>query len=121
MEKIVYLPDSYQPNDSKREVQRAMSRREAGLPEAAFVFCSFNTSHKLNPDTFEAWSRILLACPGSVLWLLQDNAVVVGNLRREAVRGVDPSRLASLATAEHLARTRLADLFLDAAMSSISS
>ncbi len=118
VEKIVYLPDSYQPNDSKREIgERAMSRREAGLPEAAFVFCSFNTNYKLNPDTFEAWSRILLACPGSVLWLLQDNAVVVGNLRREAAaRGVDPSRLVfakRIATAEHLARTRLADLFLD--------
>jgi protein O-GlcNAc transferase len=118
VEKIIYLPDSYQPNDSKREVaERAISRREAGLPEAAFVFCCFNTDFKFNPDTFEAWSRILLACPGSVLWLLQDNAVVVGNLRKvAAARGVDPSRLIfakRVVAAEHLARTRLADLFLD--------
>jgi protein O-GlcNAc transferase len=118
VEKIVYLPDSYQPNDSKREIgERAMSRREAGLPDAAFVFCSFNTNYKLNPDTFDAWARILLACPGSVLWLLQDNAVVAGALKKEAAaRGVDPSRLIfakRIAPAEHLARTRLADLFLD--------
>ena len=117
-EKIVYLPDSYQPNDSKREVaKRAISRREAGLPDSAFVFCCFNSNFKLNPDTFEAWSRILLACPGSVLWLLQDNVVVVGDLKKEAAaRGVDPSRLVFakwVPAAEHLARNRLADLFLD--------
>ncbi len=117
-EKIVYLPDSYQANDSKREIsERAISRREAGLPEAAFVFCCFNTNVKLNPDTFDAWSRILLACPGSVLWLLQDNVVVIGNLKKEAAaRGVDPSRFVfakRVAPPEHLARHRLADLFLD--------
>jgi len=118
VEKIVYLPDSYQPNDSKRAVgERAISRRQTGLPEEAFVFCSFNTNYKLNPDTFDAWTRILLGCPGSVLWLLQDNAVVVGNLRKEATaRGVDPSRLVfagRVAPAQHTARIRLADLFLD--------
>ena len=118
VEKIVYLPVSYQPNDSKREIAEAStSRREAGLPEAAFVFCSFNTNFKFNPDTFEAWSRILLACPGSVLWLLQDNAIVAGNLKKEAAaRGVDPSRLIfakRVRSEEHLARNRLADLFLD--------
>ncbi len=118
VEKIVYLPDSYQPNDSRRQIgERAMSRREARLPDGAFVFCSFNTNYKLNPDTFDTWARILRACPGAVLWLLQDNATVVGALKREAAaRGVDPSRLVfakRVAAAEHLARNRLADLFLD--------
>jgi protein O-GlcNAc transferase len=118
VEKIIYLPDSYQPNDSKRAIgERALSRREFGLPDDAFVFCNFNTGYKLNPDTFDAWSRILLGSPGSVLWLLQDNATVVGNLRKEAAaRGVDPSRLIfakRTEPAEHLARNRLADLFLD--------
>jgi protein O-GlcNAc transferase len=118
VEKIVYLPDSYQPNDSKRAIgERARSRREFGLPNEAFVFCNFNTSYKLNPDTFDAWSHILLGCPGSVLWLLQDNATVVGNVKKEAAaRGVDPSRLVfakRVESADHLARNRLADLFLD--------
>ena len=117
-EKIVYLPDSYQPNDSKRVVgEREFSRREAGLPDSAFVFCCFSNNIKLSPDTFDCWARILLACPGSVLWLLQDNAVVVGNLRKAvAARGVDPSRLIfakRIEPSEHLARNRLADLFLD--------
>jgi protein O-GlcNAc transferase len=118
VEKLVYLPDSYQPNDSKRVIGgRAISRRESGLLDHTFVFCNFNTSYKLNPDTFDAWSRILLGCPGSVLWLLQDNAIVVGNLRKEAAaRGVDPNRLIfakRIEAAEHLSRNRLANLFLD--------
>jgi predicted O-linked N-acetylglucosamine transferase (SPINDLY family) len=118
VEKIAYLPDSYQPNDSKREIgERAISRREAELPDGAFVFCSFNTNYKLNPDTFDVWTRVLVACPGSVLWLLQDTPVVVGNLKKAAAaRGVDPSRLIfakRTGAAQHLARNRLADLFLD--------
>jgi predicted O-linked N-acetylglucosamine transferase (SPINDLY family) len=118
VEKIVYLPDCYQPNDSKREIAaRSISRRETDLPDEAFVFCCFNGNRKLNPDVFDAWSRILSATPGSVLWLVQDSAAAIGNLKREAeARGVDPSRLVlakKIATADHLARHRLADLFLD--------
>ena len=44
-EKIVYLPDSYQPNDSTRVISdRTMSRDEFGLPDDAFVFCCFNNN-----------------------------------------------------------------------------
>jgi predicted O-linked N-acetylglucosamine transferase (SPINDLY family) len=118
LEKIVYLPDSCQPNDSRREIAaRPMRRGEMGLPEEGFVFCCFNRSLKLNPETLDGWSRILLASPGSILWLLQDNVAAVGNLRNEAsARGLDPSRLIfanSVSLDEHLARHRLADLFLD--------
>jgi len=117
-EKIAYLPDCYQPNDSKREIAaRSISRREAGLPDGAFVFCCFNLNFKLNPDTFDEWSRILSATPGSVLWLIQDSATAIGNLKREAeARGVDPARLTfakKIPMPEHLSRHRLADLFLD--------
>jgi len=52
-----------------------------------------------------------------VLWLLRENVVAEGNLQREAkARGVDPARLVfadRMPVAEHLARHRLADLFLD--------
>jgi predicted O-linked N-acetylglucosamine transferase (SPINDLY family) len=118
VEKIVCLPGCYQPNDSKREIAaRSISRREAGLPDEAFVFCCFNGNRKLGPDVFDAWSRILSATPGSVLWLVQDSAAAIGNLKREAeARGVDPSRLIlakKIPSPEHLSRHRLADLFLD--------
>lgn len=117
-EKIVTLPDSYQPNDAKRAISgRRPSRAEAGLPEQGFVFCSFNNSYKLTPALFDIWMRLLKAVDGSVLWLLDTNPPAVRNLRREAAaRGLAPERLVFgpfLPMEEHLARLSLADLFLD--------
>src|SRR5262249_42315050 len=90
---------------------------DAGLPDSGFVFCCFNNSYKILPDTFAIWMRLLKAVEGSVLWLLEDNPTAAKNLRREAdARGVDPTRLIFAPRApldEHLARHRLADLFLD--------
>jgi predicted O-linked N-acetylglucosamine transferase (SPINDLY family) len=87
------------------------------LPESGFVFCCFNNSYKIARSTFESWMRLLLAVPGSVLWLLRDNPVAERNLRREAAaQGVDPERLIfadRCSLDAHLARHRLADLFLD--------
>lgn len=117
-EKIVYLPHSYLPNDSTRSIDAAPAREEAGLPPEVFVFCCFNTSYKIMPQTFSSWMRILARVERSVLWLAQNNPVAVGNLQREArSRGIDPSRLIFAnripAPSRHLARLRLADLFLD--------
>lgn len=118
-EKAVYLPDTCQPNDSKRPAAgRAPSRGEAGLPERGFVFCSFNTSYKFRPAVFDVWMRLLLKIEDSVLWLSSGNATVIGNLQSEArARGVDPARLIFARRIDrmedHLARQGLADLFLD--------
>ena len=117
-EKIVHLPDCYQVNDSKRKIaERSPTRQEAGLPEKAFVFCCFNNNWKITPEVFSVWMRLLHAIEGSVLWLLGDNASAERNLRREAqARGIDPARIVfagRLPLADHLARHRLADLFLD--------
>jgi predicted O-linked N-acetylglucosamine transferase (SPINDLY family) len=61
--------------------------------------------------------RILKKTPGSVLWLFEDNATAVDNLRHEARNsGVDEERLVfarRMPLAEHLARHRLVDLFID--------
>lgn len=117
-EKIVSLPDSYQVNDAARSISpREFSRADAGLPEKGFVFCCFNNNYKISPDVFQAWMRLLKGTPGSVLWLLEDNSDASRNLRSEANRsGVAPERLVfarRLPVDEHLARQRLADLFLD--------
>jgi predicted O-linked N-acetylglucosamine transferase (SPINDLY family) len=117
-EKVVYLPHTYQPNDSRRFMpKRTPSRTEMGLPESGFVFCCFNKMRKITAPVFEAWMRLLHACPTCVLWLLADNLEGMNNLRREAdARGVVPSRLVFAARTsldEHLARHHLADLFLD--------
>ena len=117
-ERIVHLPDCYQPNDSKRTIaDRTGTRREARLPDDGFVFCCFNNNYKITAPMFDIWMRLLDAVPGSVLWLLRDNDAAQANLRRQALaRGVAPERLvfADRVTLDvHLARHRLVDLFLD--------
>jgi protein O-GlcNAc transferase len=117
-EKIVWLPDSYQANDDRRPSSDGpTSRSDHGLPEEAFVFCCFNDDYKITPSVFSSWMRILKAVDDSVLWLFEENPQAARNLQREALaRGVAPMRLVfarHLPHAEHLARQRCADLFLD--------
>lgn len=117
-EKVVYLPDSYQANDSRRVMaDRTPSRAEAGLPEQGFVFCSFNNSYKIGPAVFGAWMLLLGKVEGSVLWLADSGSTAVRNLRTEAAeRGIAPARLVfapKIGHADYLARHRLADLALD--------
>lgn len=116
-ERLVYLPDTYQPNSFRPVSEITPSRTECGLPENAFVFCCFNQTYKITPAVFDVWMRILRRSPASVLWLLKPDEETASNLRHEAAaRGVDPARLAfapKVCQAEHLARHRRADLFLD--------
>ena len=118
IEKIAYLPNSYQANDDKRKISDSkFSRAQLGIPEDAFVFACFNNNYKITPAIFDSWMRILSHTPGSVLWLLADNPKAMDNLIREAAaRGIDCLRLIfanRLPISEHLARHGLADLFLD--------
>jgi protein O-GlcNAc transferase len=117
-EAIVYLPECFQANDDRRPIsEREVSRAREGLPEDAFVFCSSNNTHKLNPPMFDIWMRLLGLVPGSVLWLLGPAAAAVDNLRGEATaRGIDATRLVfaeRVPYAEHLGRLKLSDLALD--------
>ncbi len=109
---------SYQVNDDRgRPMASVPSRAEAGLPETGFVFCNFNQSYKLTPDSFAAWMRILKRVPGSVLWLLEEVAPFAENVAAHARRhGIAPERIIfapHLPPPQHLARLSLADLFLD--------
>lgn len=117
-EKVIYLPHSYQPNDRARKIaEETPSRTELGLPPDGFVFCCFNSSFKITPSIFDVWMRLLAQVDGGVLWLLGTNNIAEQNLRSEASqRGVSPDRLIfspNIELAQHLARHRLADLFLD--------
>src|SRR5665213_2582885 len=116
-EKVVRLPDSYQINDSQRPHPVPQPRAAHGLKDGDFVFCHFNYAYKILPAMFAQWLRLLRAVPGSVLWLLESNALFAANLRAEAARaGVDPARLIfapQLENRPHLARLMLGDLFLD--------
>lgn len=118
IEKVAYVSGCYLVNDSNRKISdKPISRTSVGLPEDAFVFACFNNNYKILPSTFESWVRIIKSVPNSVLWLLEDNPTAARNLRMEAEnRHLDPRRLVfakRIQPNEHLARHRLADLFLD--------
>jgi protein O-GlcNAc transferase len=122
-EKIAYLPNSYLANrisggPGRGAAEHAMTREDFGLPRNGVVFCCFNSSYKITPETFDAWARILRRVDGSVLWLAEGNSWAMDNLRREAVRRQVPAERLIFAkrlqsSSQHLARQGLADLFLD--------
>ncbi|MEJ0036265.1 MAG: tetratricopeptide repeat protein [Gammaproteobacteria bacterium] len=118
-ERLVRLPHSYMPIDTKWGAsEHTPTRQSEGLPEQGFVFCAFTTHYKITPAVFDVWMRLLSQIESSVLWLQGANEVAERNLEAFAAeRGVDPSRLIfairTPGIAEHLARHRLADLYLD--------
>jgi protein O-GlcNAc transferase len=117
-ERLVRLPHCYQVNDNTQQVsQKSFSREECGLPEGAFVYCSFNTDYKIDRSTYQAWMSILRQVSGSVLWLLVRSSETQRNLIDAAwASGISQDRLVfakSLPKHEHLARIKLADLALD--------
>jgi predicted O-linked N-acetylglucosamine transferase (SPINDLY family) len=115
-ETVVRLP-CYQPNDRKRVIAERPTRKEAGLPDDAMVYCCFNGTHKISRFTFERWMEILKRVPGSMLWLLDASEPTMQRLGEFAEsRGVSQTRLVfapKQANPHHLARYALADLFLD--------
>ena len=117
-EKIAYLPNSYQANDTKRKISlNAFSKFELDLPEKGFIFCCFNNSWKITPETFDSWARIINQVEGSVLWLLESTPQIKGRLIKEVeLRGISKDRLIfakKMPLGKHLSRHHLADLFLD--------
>jgi predicted O-linked N-acetylglucosamine transferase (SPINDLY family) len=116
-ERPIYLPHCYQVSDRQRAVGERPVRSRYGLPDDAFVYCSFNNNHKVTAEMFGAWLRILQGVPGSVLWLLADNDSARANMQACALAaGLAPHRLIfapRVAPADYLARFPLADLVLD--------
>ncbi len=117
-ENVIMMPHSYAPADNEREISDLVTERaDFGLPSDSFVFCCFNAAHKISSREFDIWMRVMAKVNGSVLWLMKPCEAAMGNLREEAAqRGIHPSRLVfadRLPVAEHLARHRHADLFVD--------
>lgn len=117
-EKIIYLPHTYQPNDSTREIsERPLTRADAGLVDGQFVYCNFNNGYKITPAFFDIWMRLLSQTPDSVLWLMGKSQAYEEKLRNAAVqRGISADRLVfapHVDAATHLRRLQLADLSLD--------
>ena len=116
-EQIAQLPVTYQPNDRQRPLPEAPSRESLGLPEDAVVLCCFNQAYKVSPAMLDHWAAILLGAPRALLWMLAWNPHAEANLLRElAARGIARERVhfaPKLSLEQHLARLRVADLFLD--------
>ena len=117
-EKPVFMPTCFQANDSKRHIANCPITKEMfGLPQNKFIFCNFNSTLKLNPFILDQWSIILNSVSQSILWLLTESSESKANFIKEMVgRGIKADRLIFATRIEyslHLARLRLADLFLD--------
>ncbi|MBK69446.1 MAG: hypothetical protein CMF54_06635 [Legionellales bacterium] len=117
-EKIIFMPDSYQVNDDGKKISNIkLSREDYGLPKDTFVFCCFNKIAKIHKTEFDTWLNILKKSAKSILWLLSENDIAINNLKKYAKKnGVDPNRIIFSSKQKldvHLARHRLADLFLD--------
>lgn len=116
-EKLALLPNCFFPTDTGNVIGAAPSRAQAGLPDDAFVFCSFNNNFKFTAPVFATWMRLLGQVPGSVLWLKKPGEAAMRNLKQAAQEhGIDSARVVFAGGAPldvHFARHRLADLFLD--------
>jgi len=116
-EHVLRMPHTYFPTPRKQEHAPAGTREQHSLPGDSIVFGCFNQSLKITPESFDLWIRILRNVPNSVLWLLEDNAHSVENLRKTAVEsGVEASRLIfapKVSHDKHLGRLAHMDLMLD--------
>ena len=117
-ENIVYMPNSYQPNDDQKEIsKKEINRKNENLPDDKFVFCCFNKTYKITPEIFSLWMEILNEKKDTVLWLFANDEITKKNIRSEAEkRNINPERIIFAKQKnhqEHLARHKLADLFID--------
>ena len=117
-EKLVRLPNTHMVYNQQQVVGRnSVSRKSEGLPGGT-VYCCFAKAELIDPSVFSCWMKILQRVPGSVLWLIEWDEDIRQNLRKEAYDfDINPRRLIFASVVEdqeqHLARYRLADLFLD--------
>jgi len=117
-EKIIYLPNSYQPSEKNRQLsEKKFNKENLDLPNDTFIFCCFNTVSKILPVMINLWSNILNEVPKSILWLISDNDFEKKNLMIEfEKKNINKKKIKfsdKLPISEHLARIKYADLFLD--------
>jgi protein O-GlcNAc transferase len=117
-ENIIYLPNSYQPNDNTRPQSKLdVHREDFGLPKDSFVYCSFNQTYKIGQEEIKLWAKILYNVKNSCLWLYCPNL----DLRPKFIEqfssfGIDENRIIFADIVDnqiHMKRLALADLMLD--------
>ena len=90
-ERPIRLPHCYQVSDRQREVAPRPQRSTYGLPEDAFVYCSFNNNFKFTPDMFGALDEH--PARGA-----EQRAVAAGRQRHRARQHAAPGRPAQRGT-----------------------
>jgi len=118
-EKLVRLPNTHMVYNQQQIVGRNfISRKSEGLPTSGTVYCCFAKAELIDQGVFSCWMKVLQRVPDSVLWLVEWDEGIRENLRKEAYDFDINSRRLIFAPViqdqeQHLARYRLADLFLD--------
>ena len=118
-EKIIYLPNSFMPTDTKiKFINEKMKKLDYGLSDDSFVLCCFSKFYKITPKIFEIWTNILKKFENCTLWLSLDNIEGSKNLSNLIEnKNIDKKRLifakAVKNKEDHINRLRLADLCLD--------
>jgi protein O-GlcNAc transferase len=116
-EQLIYLPECYQLNSYKYFPIEKTKKSKWGLPPDYFIFCSFNTTYKLDPLIFRCWLNILKKVPKSLLWLLVQSDYAKENLKRYSEEcNIESERILfaeRLTRKMHLQRLSCADLALD--------
>ena len=117
-EKIIYMPNTYQPNDDTLEVSKKIfSHTELDLPKNSFVFACFNNPNKITPEIFQIWINIIKKVENSVLWLFVTNEQTKINLIKEFKKNSLPKERLIFAekiqSPLHLSRLKIIDICLD--------
>ena len=117
-EKIIYFPNSYQPNDNTRILPpKKLLKSNYGLPEEKIILCSFNDTYKITKEIFDIWINILQKNKNTVLWLLSNSETFEKNIANYvSSKNIDVSRIIfahPTNSKEHIQRLSLADIFLD--------
>ena len=118
-EKIIYLPNSFMPNNENQNIsEKKFTKADEGLPENSLVYCCFNKHYKITPKIFDIWVDILKDVENSIIWLNSAEEQTKKNIfDYSKSRGLDPKKIVftkrSLSYPEYLSKHQLADIFLD--------
>jgi protein O-GlcNAc transferase len=117
-EKIIFMPNCYQPNDDERFIgDIKTSRTDHDLTDSSFVICCFNNTYKISKYEFDIWLNILKKVDKAVLWLLDTSEEVKINLINYALmKEINPQKIIfakKINHSKHLERLKHADIFVD--------
>ena len=119
LEKIIYMPNSFMPNNENQIIsEKKYTKMSEGLPKNGIVYCCFNKHYKITPKIFDVWIDILKNVENSILWLNSAEEDTKKNiLEYSRQKGLSQKKIffteRTLGYPEYLSKHQLADIFLD--------